>query len=138
MKIKYYLASGLNRHYIINTMKIKCGEYDVHDSGVVSSFEQSPITFEFADDFFLKFSFRSDGLDSKPRFEYGTCTETTLEIDLINFDQSNGAGTTKPIRLGVLNKRELYTNFWVDVRSGTSNRQMTYTFYLKEMYANAK
>ena len=55
-----------------------------------------------------------------------------LKLNVFNFDNSLGTGTTTPMAIGTINNRQMYLSFIVHSMSQESSKLVTYTFFLGE------
>jgi hypothetical protein len=121
----------------VNNMKIKSGNYDIHSAGTVISYENEPVTFYLAVDLIVKLLFKDDDTKKEHAMEFNLIENHTLEILLINFNNSLGTGNTNPLRVGTLNNRYVYLNFRVHLLDIKTNRTVHYTWYLGEEVQHA-
>ncbi len=123
----------------MDIVKIRTGGTEVIASGTVISFGKSPIEFEF-DNLKLIFEFHDDILGTgvkETRVEGAPVDNNTLKLTLHNFNNPLGAGSTKPVPLGVLGGRKLFLQYRV-YSLGDADKTLQYTIYLGEgVAANA-
>ena len=118
-------------------MKITTKNFEVLNSGSVITYENEPITFHLADDLRVTFVFRDDKNNKEHRMDFNPIDNNELELILINFNNSLGTGNIKPISIGTLNNRRLFTNFRVYALSEKNKgRTIHYTWYLGEEVKN--
>lgn len=53
----------------------------------------------------------------------------TITLTCVNFDNSLGTGTTRPIELATFKGKKIYFNFWVYALGEKSLRKIVYSFY---------
>jgi hypothetical protein len=111
---------------------IKSGSADVLGSGLVISYNRNPIEIESGtrERLLIKFIFTEDD-EQEQLINPTSLTKEELELELVNFNNPVGSGTTEPLLLGELDERELYLNFRVYALNG-ADRTLHYTFYLGE------
>ncbi|KAA9410255.1 hypothetical protein EGO51_10720 [Haloarcula hispanica] len=120
---------------------IQVGEFDVLDSGVVTSPGNRPITIQVTDNIELEFIFDFEG-DSEPSYSIDTVSDEKLVVILENFKAGVVMGGTtppigllEPIVIGDLVGRELLLLFRVSStqgNDGTAHSTLYYNFYLGE------
>jgi hypothetical protein len=113
-------------------MKITFGEYEEIYSGTVIGIKNEPIVFQFpSDKASLRFTINFIKDDSvKGAFIKTNILENiALEIYLINFEDSMGAGNVEPLKIGYLGNRDLFINFRASYINGISHT-LHYTFFL--------
>ena len=93
------------------------------DTAELSFLVQMDETFEFS--LVLKFE-RTDG--KKQHIKHNV-VDNTIELTCVNFDNSLGTGTTKPIQLATFNGKKIYINFWVYALGEKSLKKVVYSFY---------
>ena len=116
-------------------MRIINGEFEVYETGTISSPDMSDTKFIVSDDPLMEIVFRISMDDSKGE---GISIEVIGENTLaIVFTQPNGLsyGLSAPIKVGNLKGKPLYVSFRVSIRGdGSTNASygLEYTFYSKE------
>lgn len=113
-------------------MKIRCGDYEIIDSGVIIlDKKDSELSF------FLREKepagvvchFINDQENANAR-TVPYINGNNLYIDCINYDNPEGVGLSHPINVGTLDGKKLYLQMW-SYLMGTekSIRKVEYTFY---------
>jgi len=113
-------------------MKTYSGDKEIFDSGLVIAFKNEPILIQLTPTMKITISFIDDKSDAKQRIEPKPKSEDELELKLINFNNSMGTGTTEPMRLGTIDNRYLYLNFFVYSLGLGTQKTFQYTWYLGE------
>ncbi len=113
--------------------KVESGSAEVIDSGMVISFAGNPITIRYKDlNITIVFEFRTDEQNRTTRVDSTLPEPGTLNLILFNFDDSLGAGTIKPIRIGQYEGRRLYLQLRAYTLAGSPDRTLDYTIYKGE------
>lgn len=73
----------------------------------------------------LKFESTDDGKQDLKNSIDGN----TITLSCINFNNSLGTGTNRPIELAKFNGKRVYVNFWVYALGNNALRKVSYTFY---------
>lgn len=114
-------------------LKVKVGDYEVYDSGIIITHENKDITFEIKT---LKVRIRFEKNEQtkehdikKTLVDYDTC----LQLTLVNFDNSLGTGLTVPIEIGFMNGSKLYLQFIVYSLSDKGTKMFSYTWLTKKV-----
>lgn len=118
-------------------MSISTNSTDILESGVVISFKDEPIKFLLQNDLKITFTFFTDKEHKTHELKFKSVNSKEVEIQLYNFNNSLGTGSTEPLLLGHINKRKLYLNFVVYSLPGDLQKNLNYTFYLGEEVTNA-
>lgn len=113
-------------------IKKSSGNLDILDSGSLLAFSAgSDIEFEVQMDetftFHLILKFASNGGDQHDI--KSDVEDNKIIITCINFDNTLGTGTSRPIELAVFEGKKIYLNFWVYSLGKKSAREVSYTFY---------
>ena len=111
-------------------MEIRTGPYEVYADGTLINFEQERITFDFGSSLKISMSFKDDNTQDDPVIKFVPINNNELELELVNFNNPLGTGTSKPIHVGTLQSRELYLNFKVYANNDKTNNVVHYTWYL--------
>jgi hypothetical protein len=114
-------------------MRIKCGSYEVLDSGLVIAFKDEPIEFiltEGPPPLVVRFLFNDD--DGEQRMDGKVESNHEITITLFNFSNQLGSGSSEPIPLGMMADRRLYFNYRIYSLGEKSARTLQYTWYLEE------
>jgi len=108
------------------------GNFEVIDSGTLLAYSgYSDIEFdvqmneEFA--FILVFKFASDG--KSEHHLKSQVDDNKITITCINFDNTLGTGTSRPIELAVFEGKKIFINFWVYGLGKKTAREFSYTIY---------
>jgi Domain of unknown function (DUF6864) len=117
-------------------MKITSGQHEVYDTGTVISYQNEPIIFTI-NNLKINVNFSNDEKNKKHRIKSQKVSNKELKVNLINFNNSLGTGTTEPLRMGQLNNRELFLNFVVYTLGFESQKIFIYTWYLGVEVNNA-
>lgn len=113
-------------------IKKSSGNLDVLDSGALLAFSAtSDVEFEVQLDetftFNLVLKFASNGGD---QHNIKSDVEgNKIIITCINFDNTLGTGTSRPIELAVFEGKKIFINFWVYSLGKKNAREVSYTFY---------
>lgn len=108
-------------------VSVRSSGKDVIASGTVHTFASNNLEVSIAQFKFI-FNFLND--QSEQRVSFRNDGETTLVMDLYNFNNSLGSGTLSPYRIGHLMDRELWLGFMVHAISDTSSKTVHYSFML--------
>ena len=109
-------------------------DHIILDSGSAITFNSTAelsLSCKMDDDFgfTLVINFESNG--DKQRSLKQSVDGNTIQLTCINFDNSLGTGTTKPIELATYNGKKIYINFFVYALGEKSLRKIVYTFYME-------
>jgi len=116
-------------------MRIINGEFEVYETGTISSPDMSDTKFIVSEQPLMEIVFRISMDDSKGE---GISLEVIGEHTLaIIFSQPSGLsyGLSAPIKVGNVSGKPLYVSFRVSMRGGESTQNsygLEYTFYTKE------
>jgi len=111
-------------------VSIKSGDLDILAAGSVLAAPDEGITFNL-DDLTIRILFKDDDSNSH-RLDNEIVGEKELEIYAYNFNNSLGTGTSAPLPIGTIGKRELFLAFWAYLQGNkkpSAVRSVTYTFY---------
>ena len=111
-------------------MKIKSGEYDVIDSGLVNSNGINDVEFALSDSPAMTIVARLlKADDGKPSAELKVEEDKRLVFIFTSPDSMN-FGPALPVEVGTLNGRKLFAMLRINVMGEMSSFQVQYTFYL--------
>jgi hypothetical protein len=110
-------------------LKQRSAGKDIVASGSVHTFDNKNLEIDISG-LCLVFEFKNDS--GEQRLEREICGEKSLKLNVFNFSNSLGTGTTIPIPIGTINNRHLYLSFIVHSLSSESSKVITYTFFLGE------
>lgn len=108
-------------------LQIKSAGRDVVACGTVMSADNKNLEFQIAD-LRIIFAFSSDG--GEPRFGDSSAVGSTLQLNLFNFDNPLGSGTTAPVEIGTLHRRKLLISFWIYAPNPEGVKTVHYTFFV--------
>lgn len=116
-------------------VKITTANYEVVNSGLVTSFNEEPITITLnssANPFTLTFKFFRDETNDGQKMDAEMPSDHEVILKLTNFINPLGTGTIHPVGFATTGEgKKLYVNFYVYV-VGKSSPTLQYTIY-KEM-----
>ena len=114
-------------------MKIRCGSFDVLDSGVVvsPSMEDTEFTIQESPLMILVFRIKKNASD-QPAIELTLEADSRLVITYTNPAVQLNFGSQEPINLGSMGGRTLYGVLRTTVIGDYSSYQLTYSFFLEE------
>ncbi|WP_407083781.1 DUF6864 domain-containing function [Photobacterium leiognathi] len=113
-------------------MRIFCGDFEVLDSGTITSPDLSDTRFLVSEEHNMTIVFRI----------VMECEETGIRLEVLDentlavvFERPNGLGygPATPIKVGTLDGKALYVSFRVAMRGNDVSYGLEYTFYLKEV-----
>jgi hypothetical protein len=110
-------------------VKLRTSEKDIIASGSVHTFASDNLEISIAQ---FKFIFNFINDTEPQRINFRNDGDYTLILDLYNFTNSLGSGTTSPYQIGHLMDRKLYIGFMVYALNPTSSKTVHYTFMLGE------
>lgn len=113
---------------------IKVGNFDVIDTGSVTSVAGNDIIFDVADRVKVRLSFTTT--DDKKQSMSSNLQDGELTITLQNFNNPLGTEFTDAVEIGKLNGRKLFLHIRVLGMESTSNRVVLYTWYLGDNISN--
>jgi len=113
---------------------IKAGANTILASGTAIAFEKAPLEFKLkgsSEEISVIFDFVDTGASGSNPEKLGaeSLGPGTLKLVLTDFNNVLGSGTTKPIKLGSLDGKDLFVHFRVYDLKG-SDKMMHYAFYL--------
>lgn len=110
---------------------INVEEYEVVKTGTVISHANKDIIFHIENLTYI-ISFQTDKEYTKTglRFEDDPSDASKLRIILVNYDVST-RGIVIPLRIGSLNEKGLYFQFYLSTLADSSTRIFTYTWLVK-------
>lgn len=107
-----------------NHIILESGSAITYSSAAELSFS---VTMDDTFGFLLVLNFEST--DEKQQNLKKNVSGNTITLTCVNFDNSLGTGTTKPIELATFNGKKIYFNFWVYALGEKSLRKIVYSFY---------
>lgn len=115
--------------------QIKVGDYDVLESGVVTSVNGGDVLFKLSDSVKvrLKFLVTEDNKENMSAVVNGV---GELEISLSGFTNPLGTEFTNEAEIGFFNGRKLFLHVRVLGMKSTNNRVIFHTWYLGSKIAN--
>jgi hypothetical protein len=121
---------------IFLTKKIESGPAEILDYGSVISFAGHPIKLSYKDlNITIVFDFKNDDQSPGAYVDSSVVEPATLKLTLYNFDDSFGAGTNKPMKIGKYEGRRLYLQLRVYSLKGSLDKTLQYTIYRGEEVA---
>jgi len=116
--------------------KIISGPAEIMDYGSVISFAGNPIQLNYKElNITIVFDFKSDEQNRETYVDSSVAEPATLRLTLYNFDDSFGAGTNKPMKIGKYEGRRLYLQLRVYSLKGSPDKTLQYTIYKGEEVA---
>jgi len=112
-------------------VKIYCGEYEVYESGTLTSPDLSDTKFVISETPLMEVVFRISMDDEESGISLEVLGENTIAM-IFKKPTGIGYGPARPVKVGNLNGRALYVSFRVSMRGEKSSYGLEYTFYLKE------
>ena len=112
-------------------MKIFCGEYEVIDSGTITSADLSDTKFIVSENPLMEIVFRLSMEGEATGIRSEVIGENSLAL-VFTKPKGLGYGPASPVKVGTLNGRSLYVIFRVAMRGENVSYSLEYTFYLKE------
>ncbi len=112
-------------------MKIFSGEFEVLDSGTVTSADLSDTRFVVSENPLMEVVARVSMDSSEESITLELLGENTIAM-VFRKPSMLGYGPATPVKVGTLNGRALYVSFRVSMRGTNSSYGLEYTFYLKE------
>ena len=89
--------------------KIESGPAEIIDSGTLISFAGNPISLYYKNlNIKVIFDFKRDEYNSETYVDSSVIEPATLKLTLYNFDDSFGAGTNKPMKIGKHENRRIF------------------------------
>ncbi len=118
------------------TKKIESGPAEILDYGSVISFAGNPIKLCYKDlNINIIFDFQSDEQHRETYVDSSVVEPATLKLTMYNFNDSFGAGTNKPMRIGKYEGRRLYLQLRIYSLKGSADKTLQYTIYKGEEVA---
>ena len=114
---------------ILNMNNIQVGDFEVLDSGTVTSNNGNDVLFTISDAVKIRLVFRTTE-DGKKTMSTSLNSNNELEFILNNFDNPLGTEFTEALEIGTFKSRNLYFHARVLGMDNTSNKVIIYTFYL--------
>ena len=113
-------------------IEISSSNHIILDSGSVITYsDTAELSFSIKMDntfsFQLILNFESTG-ESQHQLKQSV-SENVITLTCINFDNSLGTGTTRPIELAIFNGKKIFINFFVYALGDKSLRKIVYSFY---------
>lgn len=113
-------------------MKIYCGDYEVLDSGTITSPDLSDTKFVVSEDHNMTVVFRVSMNSEESAIRREIIGENTVAV-IFDKPKGLGYGPAQPVRVGKLLGKALYVSFRVSMRGKDESYGLEYTFYLKEV-----
>ena len=120
-----FVAGGIG--HTTAPLQIRTSGKDVLATGTVITADSKNLEFQLAH-LRVVLAFVSDGTST--RMEAKSDEAATLTLNLFNFNNSIGSGTTSPIEIGTFTGRKLLLAFMVYALSDASSKTVHYTFML--------
>ena len=115
-------------------MERKVGNYDVLDSGSITSVSGQDILFDLADNIRIRFAFTMTE-DRKQSTTYDLQNGEMI-ITFQNFNNPLGTEFTDAVEIGTYKGRKLLLHVRILGMKNTSNRVVIYTWYLGDNISN--
>ncbi len=113
--------------------RIESGPAEIIDYGSIISFAGNPIKLDYKDlNISIIFDFKIDEQNRDTYVDSIVAEPATLKLNLYNFDDSFGAGTNKPMKIGKYEGRRLYLQLRVYSLKGSPDKTLQYTIYKGE------
>ena len=113
--------------------RIESGPAEIIDYGSIISFAGNPIKISYKDlNIVIIFDFKTDEQTRDTYVDSVVAEPATLKLNLYNFDDSFGAGTNKPMKIGKYEGRRLYLQLRVYSLKGSSDKTLHYAIYKGE------
>ncbi len=113
--------------------RIESGPAEIIDYGSIISFAGNPIKLDYKDlNISIIFDFKVDEQNRDTYVDSIVAEPATLKLNLYNFDDSFGAGTNKPMKIGKYEGRRLYLQLRVYSLKGSPDKTLQYTIYKGE------
>ncbi len=117
--------------------KIVSGPAEIIDSGTIIAFARNPISLYYKNlNINIVFDFKLDEQSRETYVDSSIVEPATLKLTLYNFDDSFGAGTNKPMKIGKYEGRRLYLQLRVYSLKGSADKTLHYTVYKGEEVAD--
>lgn len=115
---------------------IESGPAEILDYGSVISFAGNPIKLNYKElNISIIFDFKTDEQSRDTYVDSTVIEPATLRLNLYNFDDSFGAGTNKPMKIGKYEGRRLYLQLRIYSLKGSPDKTVQYTVYKGEEVA---
>jgi len=115
---------------------IQSGPAEILDYGSVISFSGNPIALNYKElNISIIFDFKTDEQNRETYVDSVVNEPATLKLNLFNFEDSFGAGTHKPMKIGKYEGRRLYLQLRVYSLKGSPDKTLQYTIYKGEEVA---
>jgi hypothetical protein len=120
-------------------MEIKVGEYDVLKDGTIVGIENEPIDFFIIKElgFIVRITFKDNPINKEPKVSAESFDKVGVSLTFTNFNNSIGIGSIKPVKIGVLNNRELLLNYRI-YSIEKAGKTFHYTWLLGKEVTHAK
>lgn len=117
-------------------MEIKIGNYDVWEKGSIISCEAESIEFilDKATKYILRLEFEDDSENPERKANADRFGDNGVRIKFTNYNGTKSIGNVKPIRIGILQNRELFFSYCVTALEIGKN--VYYTFLLGKEVKN--
>ena len=116
--------------------RIESGPAEILDYGSIISFAGNPLKLDYKDlNITIIFDFKTDEQNRDTYVDSSVTEPSTLRLALYNFDDSFGAGTNKPMKIGKYEGRRLYLQLRVYSLKGSPDKTLQYTVYKGEEVA---
>lgn len=116
--------------------KLEVGEFEVLDSGCVTSLTDRDVVFTIDGDVRITLHFVTDS--NQPQGVHSTFSGNNLKINFVNFNNTLGTELTNPIKIGTINGRDLYCHFRVMCMIDSGNRVIFYSWLLGNNVSNGE
>lgn len=127
--MSFVVNGGAAIGHLYAPLQIKTSGRDVVVAGTVITADNKNLEFQLAE-LRIVLTFEADG--GEPRIGTATASGSTLSLDLFNFNNPLGSGTTLPIEIGTLAHRKLLLSFTIYALSPESIKTVHYTFMVGE------
>ena len=108
-------------------MKITVGNYEVYNSGIITSFDNADVLFNVASGVVVRLRFKTD--ESNQQNMQADINESgELVFTLTNFNNPLGTEFTKPLEIGLLEGSKFLLHIKVLGNQNSSNRTILYTW----------
>jgi len=112
-------------------MKIYHGDFEVYESGVITSSDLSDTRFVLSETPHMEIVFRISIEGKETGIKVEALSDTTLALIFTN-PSTLGFGPAQPVKVGQLHGKDLYVAFRVSMRGLNESYGLEYTFYVKE------
>lgn len=120
------------------TTKIKSGKAEIISNGTVISFRGQPIQIEFEDvlknTIRIVFEFKDDKTKEDTPYTNATADGLNLKIELFNFNNPLGSGSSAPLQIGNFEGKPMFLNYRVYKigKNVTTDKTLQYSIYVLE------